>query len=629
MCGICGIYNFFQNNSQFLEEQIKKMCQVMTHRGPDDEGYYLDEKIGLGMRRLAIIDLITGHQPIHNEDESIWVILNGEIYNFKELREELIRKGHKFYTNSDTETIVHLYEEEGENVANKLNGMFAFAIWDKKNRILLLARDRLGIKPLHFFQKNNIFIFASEIKSILVTDYYKKEIDFDALSKYFSFEYIPAPQTIFKDIKKLLPGHLIVINNDKIKIKKYWDVRYEYEIKDENYYTEQIYERLREAVKKRLISDVPLGVFLSGGIDSSTVTYLMSQVSNSQIRTFSIGFEEQSFNELEYARIMAKYVRSEHKEFVVKSKMVKELVPILMKYLDEPLADASIIPTYIISKLAREFVTVALAGDGGDELFAGYDTYKAYQIARFYRKVPKFIRNYIIKNLVNILPASSKRLSFEFKAKKFISGIDYPPEISNYIWWGAYNPSEKDKLFSDDFKSLIKEDPYSPVFFHLKNYKPENMLDRLGYLDIKLYLQDDLLVKVDRMSMANSLEIRVPFLDHNFVEFVTSIPYNLKLKGLKTKYILKKTMEAHLPRKVLYRKKIGFDIPLGVWIRKELKDFTLEILSKENLNRHGFFNYSYIEKILKEHFSGKHNHRQLLWPLIIFQFWYNHYIYGG
>ncbi len=627
MCGICGIYNFSRGSSN-LKDQLKRMCQVMIHRGPDDEGYFLDDRIGLGMRRLAIIDLITGHQPIHNEDESIWVILNGEIYNFKELREELIKKGHKFYTNSDTETIVHLYEEEGENVVNKLNGMFAFAIWDKRNGILLLARDRLGIKPLHFFQKNNTFIFASEIKSILVTDYYKKEIDFDALSKYFSFEYIPAPQTIFKDIKKLLPGHLIVINNDKIKIKKYWDIKYEYEIKDENYYTEQIYERLREAVKKRLISDVPLGVFLSGGIDSSTVTYLMSQVSNSQIRTFSIGFEEQSFNELEYARIMAKYIGSEHKEFMVKSKMVKELVPILMKYLDEPLADASIIPTYIISKLAREFVTVALAGDGGDELFAGYDTYKAYQIARFYRKVPKFIRDHIIKNLVNILPASPKRLSFEFKAKKFISGIDYPPEISNYIWWGAYNPYEKDKLFSDEFKSLIEEDPYSPVFFHLKNYKPENILDRLGYLDIKLYLQDDLLVKVDRMSMANSLEIRVPFLDHNFVEFVTSIPYNLKLKGLKTKYILKKAMHFHLPKQVLYRKKIGFDIPLGVWIRKELKDFTLEVLSKDNLNRHRFFNYSYIEKILKEHFSGKHNHRQLLWPLIIFQFWYNHYIDG-
>ncbi len=626
MCGICGIYNFSQN-VPFLKDQIKKMCQTLIHRGPDDEGYYFDDKVALGMRRLAIIDLVTGHQPIHNENKTIWVILNGEIYNFPELRKKLIEKGHKFYTNSDTETIVHLYEEEGENVVNRLNGMFAFAIWDKKNKILLLARDRLGIKPLHFLEKDGKFIFASEIKSILMTDY-EKEIDFDALSKYFSFEYIPAPQTIFKGIKKLLPGHLIIVKENRIKIKQYWDVKYKYEIRDENFYVEQIYEKLKKAVRKRLISDVPLGVFLSGGIDSSTVTFLMSQVANSKIKTFSIGFEEQSFNELEYARIIAEYIGSEHQEFVVKSEMVKKLVPVLMEYLDEPLADASVIPTYIISKLARKYVTVALAGDGGDELFAGYDTYKAYQVARYYRKVPKFIRDSIIKRIVNILPASSKRLSFEFKAKKFISGIDYSPEIANYIWWGAYNPLEKDKLFSKELKSLIKEDAYSPVFFHLKNHKPENMLDRLGYLDIKLYLQDDLLVKVDRMSMANSLEIRVPFLDHNFVEFVTSIPYHLKLKGLKTKYILKKAMQPYLPKKILYRKKIGFDIPLGIWIRKELKDFVLEVLSKKNLDRHGFFNYFYIEKILKEHFSGMHNHRQLLWPLIIFQFWYNRYIDG-
>ncbi|MFQ6082106.1 MAG: asparagine synthase (glutamine-hydrolyzing) [Candidatus Aminicenantia bacterium] len=630
MCGICGIYRLGSqdplNNKILMLTQ--KMCQTLVHRGPDDEGYYSDEKIALGMRRLSIIDLVTGHQPIHNEDKTIWIVFNGEIYNFPELRKQLIKRGHKFYTNSDTETIVHLYEEEGESAVSKLNGMFAFALWDKKKKILLLARDRLGIKPLHFLEQGNKFIFASEIKSILTTDY-RRELDFNALSKYFTFEYIPAPQTIFKGIKKLLPGQMIIIKEDKVKIKSYWDVKYEYSnSKDESFYTEQIYEKLKESVKKRLISDVPLGVFLSGGIDSSTITLLMSQVTNSEIKTFSIGFEEESFNELKYARKMADYLGTEHQEFVVRSEMVKELVPVLMEYIDEPLADASIIPTYIISKLAREYVTVALAGDGGDELFAGYDTYKAYQVARYYRKVPKFIRDLIIKKVANFLPASRKRLSFEFKAKKFISGIGYPPEIANYIWWGAYNPLEKEKLFSKELKSLINEDPFSPVFFHLKNHQPNNMLDRLGYLDIKLYLQDDLLVKVDRMSMANSLEIRVPFLDHTFVEFATSIPHYLKLKGLTTKYILKKTMRPFLPAEILDRKKIGFDIPLGVWIKNELKDFVLDILSKENLKKHCFFNYSYIEKILKEHFSGAHNHRQLLWPLIIFQFWYNRYIDG-
>jgi len=352
----------------------------------------------------------------------------------------------------------------------------------------------------------------------------------------------------------------------------------------------------------------------------------MSEVSSSKIKTFSIGFEEESFNELGYAKKVADYFGTDHQEFVVKSDFVKELVPVLMKYLDEPLADASIIPTYIISKLARKYVTVALAGEGGDELFAGYDTYKAYQVARLYRRVPKFIRNKLVKKIVYLLPASKKRLSFEFKAKKFISGIDYPPEISNYIWWGAYNPTEKERLFSSELKFCFERNPYLPIFNHSKNCQARNTLDRLSYLDLKLYLQDDLLVKGDRMSMANSLEIRVPFLDHTFVDFATSIPNSLKLKGLKTKYILKKTMGPHLPREAIHRPKIGFDIPLGVWIRNELRDFTLSVLSPSNLKNHGFFNNSYIEKLLNEHFEGLHNHRQLLWPLIIFQFWYDEYM---
>jgi len=607
---------------------INKMNQVMLHRGPDDEGYYFDEKVALGMRRLSIIDLVTGHQPIHNEDKNIWIVYNGEIYNFPELRKQLQEKGHKFYTKSDTEVIVHLYEEEEERFVKKLNGMFAIAIWDKKKNKLLLARDRLGIKPLHYLQLKNHFFFSSEIKSLLQTDY-QREIDFDSLSQFFTFEYIPAPKSIFKGIKKLLPGHIIVIQNNEIKTSPYWDVKHEYEkknLKNKAYYAEEIYQRLKESVKKRLISDVPLGVFLSGGIDSSSVTGLMSQVTSSKIKTFSIGFEEESFNELGYAKIVADYFGTDHQEFVVKSDLVKELVPVLMKYLDEPLADASIIPTYIISKLARKYVTVALAGDGGDELFAGYDTYKAYQVARLYRRVPKFIRDKLVKKIVYLLPASKKRLSFEFKAKKFISGIDYPPEVSNYIWWGAYNPAEKENLFSSELKSSFETDPFLPVFNHSENCQARRALDRLSYLDMKLYLQDDLLVKVDRMSMANSLEIRVPFLDHDFVDFATSIPSFLKLKGLRTKYILKKTMGRHLPQEAIHRPKIGFDIPLGVWIKNELRDFTLSVLSPSKMKNHGFFNDSYIKQLLEEHFEGLHNHRQLLWPLIIFQFWYDEYM---
>jgi len=627
MCGICGIYSF-REILPSDKDLTKSMCDVMVHRGPDDEGYYFDEKVALGMRRLSIIDLVTGHQPLSNEDGTLWTVYNGEIYNFPELRADLIKRGHQFTTQTDTEVIVHLYEEKEENFVHSLNGMFAIALWDKKRKKLVLARDRIGIKPLHYLQLGDKFLFASEIKSLLESNY-KREIDLEALSQFFTFEYIPAPKSIFKGIQKLLPGNMLILQDSRIETRSYWDVRYTSlpnEKKPAEDYIEEIYERLRESVRKRLISDVPLGVFLSGGIDSSTVTALMSEVAASKIKTYSIGFKEKSFDELSYAQQVANLFGTDHREFVVESNLVKELVPVLMKYLDEPLADASIIPTYIISKLAREYVTVALAGDGGDELFAGYDTYKAYRVAQYYRKVPRFLRDGLVKKVVNLLPASKKRLSFEFKAKKFISGIDYPPEISNTIWWGAYNPSEKQKLFSPELNFSLLRDPFEPIRFHLKNYRPLDSLDQICYLDLKLYLQDDLLVKVDRMSMANSLEIRVPFLDYTFVEFAVSLPSSLKLKGLKTKYILKKAMAKHLPPEILNRKKIGFDIPLGVWIQKELGDFVRDVLSPSNLRKHNFFNYGHVQKILDEHFAGTHNHRQLLWPLIIFQFWYDRYL---
>jgi asparagine synthase (glutamine-hydrolysing) len=352
----------------------------------------------------------------------------------------------------------------------------------------------------------------------------------------------------------------------------------------------------------------------------------MSEVAHRKIKTFSIGFKEETFNELGYAKIVAERFQTDHEEFVVESDFVRDLVPKLIQYLDEPLADASVIPTYVISNLARKYVTVALAGEGGDELFAGYDTYKAYQVARIYRKVPKFLRDGLVKNMVRALPASKKRLSFEFKAKKFISGIDYPPEIANFIWWGAYGPEERGRLFAADILEQLNEDLFGPIRFHLDNCSTDDTVSRIGYLDLKLYLQDDLLVKTDRMSMANSLEIRVPFLDHTFVEYARTIPSSLKLKGLSTKHILKKAMAPYLPTEILTRKKIGFDIPLGIWIRKELKNFVLDVLSPDNLNKHKFFNPAAIEKILKEHLQGAHNHRQLLWPLVIFQFWYNHYM---
>jgi len=624
MCGLSGLFRP-EGLQPEDREKVWRMTRTLIHRGPDEEGFYVDNFIALGMRRLKIIDLVTGRQPMANEDQSIWTVYNGEIFNFPQLRAELEKRGHLLKTRSDTEVIVHLYEEEGPDFVHRLNGMFAIALWDKKRHRLCLYRDRLGIKPLHYSFLPDGLIFASEIKALLEAGV-DREIDFEALSQFFSFEFIPAPRTIFRKIHKLLPGHRLIYENGEIKIERYWDVVFEPDepARSENDYAAEILCLLREAVRMRLISDVPLGVFLSGGLDSSTITSLMKEIEASPIKTFSIGFREKSFNELHYARLVADYLQTDHQEFVVEPKLVTELVPKLMNYLDEPLADASVIPTYLISYLARQKVTVALAGDGGDELFAGYDTYKAYRLATYYRRLPRFI-NTPLRSLVNLLPASSQRLSFEFKAKKFLLGIDYPPEIANYIWWGAYPPQEKARLFSPQLQEIIKANPYEPVAFHLQSCQAQDPLDRLFYLDLKLYLQDDLLVKVDRMSMANSLEIRVPFLDYTFVEFAARIPNKLKLKGLQTKYILKKAMAGRLPQEIFRRPKIGFDIPLGAWLRGDLKPFVLEVLSPQNLSRHGFFNQTYIEKKLKEHLRGQHNHRQLLWPIIIFQFWYDRY----
>lgn len=625
MCGICGIYSTSGLGTS-ARDAVRAMCSVIIHRGPDEDGFYFDDNVALGMRRLSIIDLVTGRQPIANEDKTVWTIYNGEIYNFPELKKDLLSRGHTFSTNTDTEVFVHLYEEMGPDFVKKLNGMFAIALWDTKRKRLILVRDRVGVKPLHYLHLNGRLYFASEIKSLLQTGI-PRELDVESLSQFFTFEYIPAPRSIFKGVRKLLPAQMMILENGKSEIRNYWDLSFRRPEKPrtEEDYAEEIRRRLRESVRMRLISDVPLGVFLSGGIDSSTVTALMKETGASDIKTFSIGFKEKSFNELGYARRVAEFLGTTHTEFTVESGQVKELVPLLMKYLDEPLADASVIPTFIISRLARRYVTVALAGDGGDELFGGYDTYKAYKIGRLYRKVPNLLRA-PVRGVVRRFPASRKRLSFEFKAKKFLSGIDFPPEIANFVWWGAYRPEERAKLFSAELNSRLREDPFGPVRFHAQNAPQGDMLDRLGYLDIKLYLQDDLLVKVDRMSMANSLEIRVPFLDYTFIEFAASIPAGLKLKGLTTKYILKKSMAKVLPPEILTRKKIGFDIPLGVWIQHELREFVQDVLSPSKLKKHGFFNAAYVEKILSEHLKGTHNHRQLLWPLVIFQFWYDNYL---
>ena len=627
MCGIVGIVNF---NSQNLvnENIVKKMNNRIYHRGPDDEGYFIERNVGLGIRRLSIIDLVSGHQPVYNEDRTIWVIFNGEIYNYLDLRAVLEKKGHKFYTKTDTEVIVHLYEEEEEECVNKFNGMFAFAIWDRRKKKLLLARDRLGIKPLHYRIDNTSLIFASELKALIEHPAVIREIDLESLNKYLTYEYIPAPNTIFRGIKKLLPGHILILKEGKISLKQYWNIELgtmEKSLYDKKKCIQRLKQLLEESVRKRLISDVPLGIFLSGGIDSSTITYFASKFNPSKTKTFNIGFEEKSFDESSYAKDIANLLGTKHYEELFTTERLLELVPKIADIIDEPLGDASFIPTYLVSQFARQYVTVILGGDGGDELFAGYPTYQAHKLASIYRKVPYLLRKGIEK-IIQKIPPSDKNFSFEFEIKKFISGIEFNQELRNYIWLGSFSPQDKETLFRQGIKEEIHKDCFKEIGMHLKNKKFIAPLDKILYLDMKFYLQDNLLVKIDRASMANSLEVRVPYLDHKFVEFVTALPARFKLRGLTTKYIFKKSMKNILPAKIINRRKKGFGIPLAKWFKKELKDLLEDSLSKGKIDKEGIFDYNYIRMIMDEHFKSKKNNRKKLWTLLIFQLWYDKYI---
>lgn len=626
MCGICGFFN--PSGGGDLPDKktlLRDMTDRITHRGPDGDGFFQDARGSLGMRRLAIIDLQTGDQPQFNEKKDVVVVFNGEIYNFKELKKELAQKGHQFRTSSDTEVLVHLYEEEGDEFVSRLNGMFAIALYDISRKRLILVRDRMGIKPLHYASVGSTVVFGSELKSLLLYPGVKKRLSPFSLYNYMTFEYVSAPRSIYLDIKKIMPGQMLVADTSGIRFRKYWKPEIRKTAAGEDDLAEQIRETFFSAVQYRLISDVPLGVFLSGGVDSTVITGVASKF-QAPIDTFSIGFKEESFNELGYARVASDFFQTRHHEMVLSYKKAIDLLPTIMGYLDEPLADASIIPTYLVSHLSRQEITVALSGDGGDELFLGYDTYKAFKYARFGRLIPSFLRSGMA-GLSSLLPASSKRLSLEFKLKKFLSGLKYKPEYSNYIWWGAYHPDIKPQIFTPEFMDHLREFPeFEPVLSYQKDLENiDQPLDRVNYLDLHLYLQDDLLPKVDRMSMATSLEVRVPFLDHRMVELALSIQNRYRMKGLNTKYILKKALSDFIPEELKKRPKIGFDIPLGPWLQHDLKDYMMALLDEKKIRESGIFNPVWISRIVDEHVRGKHNHRQLLWPLIIFQNWLEQY----
>jgi asparagine synthase (glutamine-hydrolysing) len=623
VCGICGVYNF--DKSHVDKTLLRQMCTVIKHRGPDDEGIFLDDHIGLGMRRLSIIDLETGHQPIHNEDESIWIVFNGEIYNYRELRQFLEEKNHRFYTSSDTEVLIHLYEELGDDCVTMLNGMFAFAIWDANKKKILLARDRIGIKPLHYVILSNKLIFGSELKSILQDTDVKREVNLTALHHFLAFEYVPAPETMFEGIKKLLPGHVLSCEKGNVSVRKYWDLKFTNSNKQSTaFYSDQIYELLKRSVERRLISDVPLGAFLSGGIDSSSIVGLMSELMDDPVKTFSIGFEEESYNELNYARIVAEHFETEHYEEIITPDAVN-LVNEIIQYLDEPFADVSVFPTYLVSELARKHVTVVLSGDGGDEQFAGYDWYAASKLDRYYRKAPVVLRKGITR-IIQRLPPSPQKKGFVNILQRFVEGSSLPVDGRHVRWQYFITNEEREQLYSNTLNYKL----HNFNSFDLINnfYLSDNANDKLSkeqYVDLKMYLPDDILVKVDRMSMANSLEARVPFLDHEFVEFSATISPDLKLRGLITKYILKRALSQLLPKEIIHRKKQGFSIPMKNWLRDELRNMMLGVLSRERIIEKGYFNYEQVNKLIQQHLEGKRNNAHKIWAIMTFELWHELY----
>lgn len=611
MCGIAGIMSL--HGAPVSLEEVRSMCAAMFHRGPDEDGFYLGSGVGLGMRRLRIIDLKTGRQPVRNEDGSIQVVLNGEIYNFKELRDELTRRGHSFYTATDTETIVHLYEEHGPRCVEKLRGMFAFALWDARRRRLLLARDRLGIKPLYYGQIGGRLIFASELKAILQLPEVERRLNWRAVSHLFAFLCTPHSESIVEGVHKLPPGHLLIASPESgVSIERYWDVKFEPDYnKKEEYFVERLRELLEESVRLHLVSDVRLGAFLSGGIDSSCVVAMAARLAPGALKTFSIGFRVGDYNELPDARRVAEKFGTEHRELILEPDVL-EIIEDLAWYLDEPFGDSSAIPTYMVSKLASEHVTVVLSGDGGDELFAGYDRYLGEQWVRNFRFLPPPARS--------TLQWIRRRMPEGMRGRNLLYRISLPA-LERYLDASTlFRKEEQGRLFRAEVSELLAD--YDPGSVEAQWPTPANghWLSALQWLDLHNYLPLDILTKVDRMSMAHSIEARPPLLDHKLVEFAATIPPELRLRGRTTKYIFKRAMRGILPDETIDKPKHGFAIPLGRWFRGQLGPFVRDLLLSETSRQRGIFDTAYIEKLLKWHEKGLELDAQL-WTLISFELW--------
>lgn len=618
MCGICGIFEF-ESREEISPDLVRRMTDTIVHRGPDDEGIYVGPGIGLGFRRLSIIDVAGGHQPISNEDGRIWVMLNGEIYNYPELRQELLDRGHQFSTRSDTESIVHLYEEYGEDCFRRLRGMFAIALWDSRERKLLLARDRVGKKPLYFAADQKRLLFGSELKCLLAADGSMRTIDPQALSDYFSYGYISAPKTIYRDVRKLNPGHYLVASASGVREVPYWNLSFaQVENRSEQEWCELLRHGLCEATRIRLMSDVPLGAFLSGGVDSSSVVAMMSRLMERPVTTCSIGFEEEEYNEAGFAREIAKRFHTDHHEQIVHPEAVEILKKLVWHY-DEPFADSSAIPTYYVSRVARQSVTVALGGDGGDESLAGYRRYYFDQFEnRLRRRVPASLRRSVFGPLGRAYPplAWAPRM---FRAKATFQSLSRSPLEGYFNSISIFRIDEKRQLLSRDFQaSLAGYDSIEVLQHHYDRAGTDDPLSRIQYVDIKTYLPDDILAKVDRASMAVSLEVRAPLLDHQLMELMAKIPSSLKLRGTTGKYIFKKAMAGDLPKDILYRRKQGFAVPLARWFRGELRDLAREaIFSRDD----GVLDKTYLKKVWDEHQKGTYDRSSHLWAVLMYREW--------
>lgn len=628
MCGICGKL-YFQgiSNSNELNSTLEGMTDALKHRGPDNYGYYSDGSVGLGFRRLSVIDLQTGDQPMANEDKSIWIVFNGEIYNYRDIRKNLIELGHNFRTLSDTEVIIHAYEEFGLNFVDYLRGMFALAIYDKQKNILVLARDRLGKKPLYFSITSETFVFASEIKALLRDAVIPREIDPQALDYYLSYKYIPAPLSIFKNIQKLPPGYIasLSIDTGELISNCYWSISFTPKHNLDFYdAASQVRQLLTESVELRLESDVPLGALLSGGIDSTIIVALMSMLSSKPVKTFTVGFNEQSYSEVESARLVAQRYETDHTELVVTPDSVS-ILPEIAYYLDEPMADISTIPTYYICRLARQSVTVVLNGDGGDESFAGYDSYQALWLGHLYKNLPTFIRRGLVEPLVSIIPNSHNQGSPIERARRLVSSAYLPLSDQFIRWMILFNSKDRNRLYpvgnlSPESIIPIQSEEYLRYLMNLPSSKKLNDLDILLFTDFQTYLPGDLLVKMDRMSMANSLEARSPLLDHKLVEWAAKIPSSYKMYKGYRKYILKKAFLDLIPDEIIKGRKHGFAVPIGTWLRQSLKDRSFDLLSS-NSEISTFFQIKEIRKILEDHNRGYVDLGHQIWALLLLEEW--------